>query len=288
MRSVGVIGLGLIGGSLAKAAAGAGFSVYGKDADEEVTKRALSDGVLDGRLEDHYEETGILLVALYPTDVVDIILETAPKLSKGCIIVDCTGVKKIICDPLSAKLDGMGLRFIGGHPMAGKEVSGYENACADLFCGASMILCTDAHTDSDALSEACGFFPKLGFAQVKVTNAKEHDRVIAYTSQLAHVVSSSYIKSTSLEQRYGFSAGSFKDMTRVAKLNEEMWADLFLANDMSLVEEIDELVNHLMEYGNAIAKGDRMELVALLRDGRIRKEKDMQTEEELGKGQTGP
>ena len=252
--------------------------IYGRDASETVVRSAIDEGVLDGRLEGNYDRIDLLLVALYPLDVVDMILETAPKLSKGCIVIDCTGVKKIICDALSEKLSETGIRFIGGHPMAGREVSGYENSLKDLYNGASMILCRDEYTDEDALNEACDFFPRLGFSRVKITTAEEHDRVIAYTSQLAHVVSSSYIKSPTCEKRYGFSAGSFKDMTRVAKLNEEMWADLFLANDTALVIEIDEIVARLMEFGNAIAKRDRDMIVSLLRDGRIRKEKDSERE----------
>lgn len=258
-----------------------GCAVFGYDANADVVGAAIADGVLDGKLCEHYEDVDMLLVALYPLDVVDIISEAATKLKKGCIVVDCTGVKKIICDGLSEKLAGLGLRFIGGHPMAGKEVAGWANACADLFDGASMILCRDEFTDRAALDEARVFFPKLGFAQVVETTAAEHDAVIAYTSQLAHVVSSAYIKSPTLEKRYGFSAGSFKDMTRVAKLNEEMWADLFLANKDALSSEIAEISRHLAEYGDALASGDRDRLVELLRDGRIRKEDDTAKEQSI-------
>ena len=251
-----------------------GCAVYAYDADPETVRKAMDSGALSGLLEDHYEDIDLLIVALYPADVVDIILQTAPRLPKGCIVVDCTGVKVSVCTQLSEKLAGAGIRFIGGHPMAGKEVAGFDNADADLFAGASMILCRDEHTDEKALRQACDFFPKLGFGQVKLTTPEEHDRVIAYTSQLAHVVSGAYIKSRTLDRRYGFSAGSFKDMTRVAKLNEQMWADLFLANSEPLVSEIDELVMHLMEYAHAIDSGDRARLVELLRNGRIRKEED--------------
>ncbi len=279
MKSVGVIGLGLIGGSMAKAVSRTGCIVYGKDSSPAAVEAAINDGVLSGKLEEHYDEIDMLIVALYPLDVVDIISETAPKLKKGCIVVDCTGVKQIICKGLSEKLARMGLFFIGGHPMAGKEVSGYANAEAELFDGASMILCRDDFTDEAALKKASDFFMTLGFSQVKLTTPEEHDRVIAYTSQLAHVVSSSYIKSPTLDMRYGFSAGSFKDMTRVALLNENMWADLFLANSDALVAEIKELSGHLDEIARAIENEDRDALVDLLARGRIRKEKDTAAEE---------
>lgn len=283
MRSVGIIGLGLIGGSMAKAIASNTYSIiYGLDRDDEVTNRAIEEGVLAARLEDHYGDIDILIVSLYPNDVVDTILKTAPKLRKGCIVIDCTGVKQTVCSRLSEKLAGMDIRFIGGHPMAGKEVAGYGNSCDDLFAGASMILCTDEHTDAKAVDEASDFFKRIGFAQIKITTSEEHDRVIAYTSQLAHIVSSAYIKSPTLEKRYGFSAGSFKDMTRVARLNEQMWADLFLENDNAIVSEIDEIVGHLMEFAGAIERKDREKLVALLRDGRIRKENDERNETDKG------
>ena len=254
--------------------------VYGTDASAEVVASAIADGTLSGKLEDHYKDIDILLVALYPNDVVDIILKTAPKLKKGCIVIDCTGVKGVICSKLSDKLTEAGLRFIGGHPMAGREVAGYKNSSEDLFDGAYMILCKDGNTDEEALTQSCDLFKRLGFKDVRITTAEEHDRVIAYTSQLAHIVSSSYIKSSTLGKRYGFSAGSFKDMTRVAKLNENMWADLFLANDDAIVSEIDALISHLMEFENAIEKRDRDRLVGLLRDGRIRKENDEKKESE--------
>ena len=275
VNAVGIIGLGLIGGSMARAVSSrTNCKVFGSDASESVVEQAISDGTLCGRLEGNYDSVDMLIVALYPTDVVDIILETSKTLKKGCIVIDCTGVKRSVCSRLSTVLNETGIRFIGGHPMAGREVAGYENSLTDLFDGASMILCTDENTDPEALDEACGFFPKLGFSQVKVTTAAEHDAVIAYTSQLAHIVSSAYIKSPTLEKRYGFSAGSFKDMTRVAKLNEEMWADLFLANEYPVLAEINELCAHLMEYAAAISGKDRDRLVGLLRDGRIRKEDD--------------
>ncbi len=280
MKSVGIIGLGLIGGSMARAIDARTYCrVYGEDLSSEVMEKSLAEGVLSGKLSDHYKDIDILIVAIYPTQVVDIILKTAPKLKEGCIIIDCTGVKKSICVPLSAKLKEMGLRFIGGHPMAGKEVAGYVNSCENLFDNASMILCKDENTDDKALDTASDLFRRIGFSNIKVTDFETHDRIIAYTSQLAHVVSSAYIKSPALPDRYGFSAGSFKDMTRVAKLNEEMWADLFLANETQIVSQIDELVNHLMEFANAIEGRDREKLVSLLRDGRIRKETDEAKEE---------
>ena len=279
VRPVGILGLGLIGGSMAKAvAADPRYEAYGSDADKATVDMAIEEGVLAGKLEDHYEDIDILIVALYPRDVVDIISGIIPKLKEGCVIVDCTGIKSEVCSRLSKSVSNQGRRFVGGHPMAGKEVAGYENSDAELFMNASMILCKDEYTDEEALRELEFFFTDLGFDPITVTTPEKHDRVIAYTSQLAHVVSSAYIQSKTCNDRYGFSAGSFKDMTRVAKLNPEMWADLFLANRQPLVSEIDELLENITKYRDAIRDQDSEELTRLLTAGRIRKIKDEQME----------
>lgn len=280
VKNVGIIGLGLIGGSMAKAISlKTDCRVYGYDTGADIVSSGISNGAIAGGLEGHYQDIDMLIVAVYPNDVVDIISQAAPKLHKGCIVIDCTGVKQVICSALSEKLSDMGLYFIGGHPMAGREVAGFDNSDAGLYEGASMILCRDEYTDGEAFDVACDFFPRLGFGAVRVTDAAEHDAVIAYTSQLAHITSSAYIKSPTLGKRYGFSAGSFKDLTRVAKLNEEMWADLFLANDKALLYEIDSLSEHIREYREALAERDRGRLTELLREGRVRKENDEKCEQ---------
>lgn len=280
MKTVGIIGLGLIGGSMAKAVRKSGeFTVLGTDANENVVKQAIREDVLKDELsKDNIREVDLLIVALYPMDVADVILDYAEYMKKGAIIVDCTGVKGIICEALSQKLSGKGIHFVGGHPMAGKEVSGYSNSEGEMFGNASMILCRDEYTDEEAFQTACAFFKKIGFFRIKETTPQEHDRVIAYTSQMAHVVSNAYIKSPTLDKRYGFSAGSFKDMTRVALLNENMWADLFLANKDALVSEIDIFSEHLKEYRDALEREDRQELVSLLGKGRELKECDEKQE----------
>ncbi len=282
MKTAGVAGLGLIGGSMAKAIrAHTDLRLYGYNRTKSVVENAIGEGTLDGELTaENAKELDILIVALMPDITVSRIREYSEHLKKGCIVVDCTGVKKVITDPLSKELNEKGIRFIGGHPMAGKEVSGYENAEAALFSNASMILCRDEYTDEEAFAEAKAFFHSIGFPRIRETTAEEHDRVIAYTSQMAHVVSNAYIRSSTLPLRYGFSAGSFKDLTRVAKLNEYMWTDLFLANREALLAELDEFMTHMSEYREALARSDAETLVSLLRDGRIRKEDDEAKEED--------
>lgn len=284
MMNVGIIGLGLIGGSMAKATSRTGhYSVFGTDANPDVVKAAISEGTLSAQL--NYENASncdLLIVALYPKDVVSTVKEYSEHLKKGAVVVDCTGVKGNICRELSGYLKAQGIFFVGGHPMAGKEVAGYFNAEASMFSNASMILCRDDNTDEKAFAKMSGFFLDIGFKRIKETTPEEHDKVIAYTSQMAHVVSNAYIKSPTLDNRYGFSAGSFKDLTRVAYLNEYMWTDLFIENKEALLSEIDTFMAHMAEYRDALAAEDKDTLTELLGQGRRLKERDNQKETEMG------
>lgn len=280
MKNIGIIGLGLIGGSMAKSTQNnTSYAVFGTDENEAIIKLGLNEEVLSAELsKNNAKYLDFLMVALYPLDVARVIREYVPYLKKGCIVVDCTGVKQIINSELSKELNEQEIYFIGGHPMAGKEVSGYSNSDDVLFNKASMLLCRDEYTNEEAFETAKAFFKEIGFLKVVGTTPKEHDQIIAYTSQMAHVVSSSYVKSTTLEKRLGFSAGSFKDLTRVAKLNEYVWADLFLANKEELLSEIDQFMAHMEEYREAISKEDKKMLIQLLADGRELKEADEERE----------
>lgn len=280
MSKVGIIGLGLIGGSMAKTISSETDDIiFGSDINSEVVDKAIAEGVISDYLTDvNAMLVDILIVALYPDLVVSEIEKIAPSLKKGTVIVDCTGIKTDICSRLSKPLLDKGLFFVGGHPMAGKEVSGYDNADNLMYKRASMILVRDEYTDEKAFEFARSFFLKAGFKSIKESTPEEHDSVIAYTSQMAHVLSSSYIKSPTLDKRYGFSAGSFKDMTRVARLNENMWTDLFLANRESLVHELDTFMENVRAYRNAIDAGDADTLRVLLKEGRELKEEDEQKE----------
>lgn len=270
MKNIGFIGLGLIGGSLAKATRkNTSYAIYGADNCKSVIDRALEENIIDYELcDDNAGNLDFLIVTLYPSDVDDVITRMAGFLKPGCIVVDSTGVKECVCNALSRKLNEKNIFFVGGHPMAGKEVSGYANSEAGLFCNASMILCRDDYTNEEALDKARDFYKEIGFNKVVVTTPKIHDEIIAYTSQMAHVVSSAYIKSPTLSKRQGFSAGSYQDMTRVARLNENVWADLFLANEEALLKEIDIFIENMQKYRNALALRDRETLVSLLAKGR--------------------
>lgn len=283
--NIGIPGLGLIGGSMAKAIKRyTEHTVLGFDQDETVMEAALSDGSIDGRLT--AEKLGscqILLPALYPAATVQYVKEMLPFLPEDLLIVDLCGVKAAVMDPIGQLSLPKGAVYIGGHPMAGKEKSGFRYAEANLFQGASMILVPQKQAvksgDPDyealydrALRYAGDFFLSLGFARITRTTKEEHDRIIAYTSQLAHVVSSAYMKSPTALLHSGFSAGSYKDLTRVARLNEEMWTELFLDNRTALLTELDAMIESLCAYRKAIRAGDKEGLKAQLREGRERKE----------------
>ncbi len=273
---IGIIGLGLIGGSMAKTIkVRTDHTVLGRDKSPQVVQRARLIGAIDGELDDEaLPACDMVLLALYPEAIVETLEALAPRFGRQCVVIDCGGIKTEICRRGRALAKRHGWSFIGGHPMAGIEKSGFAAARQTLFAKASMILAPDPrHVDLDLLARVKRFFLDLGFGSIKITTPEEHDRVIAYTSQLAHVLSSAYIKSPTALDHVGFSAGSFRDMTRVATLVPEMWAQLFLQNKGPLLQEIDGLVAHLQAYRDALAAEDRVRLETLLAEGRDMKER---------------
>lgn len=274
---IGICGLGLIGGSLAKSYAEArrqdgDFTVYGYDRDE-ATQAAALDGVLDGTLDDSVlPECDLLLIALHPDAAEAYMSHVAPLVKKEAIVIDLCGTKSKICAIGFALAEQYGYTYVGGHPMAGTQYSGFDHARANLFHGAPMVIVPPEVYDDELLPHLRGLLSPAGFGRFSVTTADYHDRQIAFTSQLAHVVSNAYVKSPTAKSHKGFSAGSYKDLTRVAWLNENMWTELFLENRDPLLFEIDTIIASLGEYRDAIAENDAERLRSLLRDGRIAKE----------------
>ncbi|MBR2635458.1 MAG: prephenate dehydrogenase/arogenate dehydrogenase family protein [Oscillospiraceae bacterium] len=271
---IGIVGLGLIGGSLAKAVkAKTAHTVLAFDKNEEVLSKALSDKAVDAVLDENtLSSCQIVLVALYPQAAVDYIRTHQDHFAKDGIVVDCCGVKEVVCTPCAEAAAQAGFTFIGGHPMAGIEKAGFDHSFPTLFEGASMVLTPEEGTDQKAVrtvSDLCG---ELGFGRIQISTPKEHDRMIALTSQLAHVLSSAYVKSPAALSHAGFSAGSFKDMTRVAWLNENMWTELFFDNKAALLDEIDGLIDRLQAYSDALRRNDKAWMHSLLKEGRERKE----------------
>ena len=273
--TVGIVGLGLIGASLAKALkAYTTHTVRGFDADFATTQYARLSGIIDNDLPfDTLKKCDYVLLAAYPQANNDYLTKAAPHIASQTVVIDCGGIKREACGIGFAIAKRYGFTFIGGHPMAGLHRSGIKYATAELYQNASMILTPPNTEDIVLLERVSTFIKSMGFGSVTVTTPAEHDRIIAFTSQLAHVVSNAYVKSPTAEVHRGFSAGSYQDLTRVARLNESMWSELFLANRDNLVYEIDTIMETLAEYRKAIAENNREELQALLRDGSQRKER---------------
>ena len=212
------------------------------------------------------------MVGMFPSSAIVYLKNIIPKLKKGTMLIDLVGVKTSLIDELDDLCVEYGVNFIGGHPMAGKAIAGYTNSTPELYNDASMILVPTKSTVEKTIPMAKEFFLKLGFGRVIVCTKETHDSMIAYTSQLAHVVSSAFIKSPNAKNHKGYSAGSYKDMTRIACLNENVWTELFLYNSNALVEEIDILVKNMMNIRNSIAQKDEDALKTLLKQGRLLKE----------------
>jgi len=273
--NIAVIGLGLIGGSMAKTIKKfmPQHTILGIDSDPQVMFKAQLLSAIDAELTpQRLSICDLVFVATWPSAAVSYVEENAAYFRKGATVIDLCGVKRAVCEPLFEVAQKHGFLFVGGHPMAGIEYSGFDHATSALFQNASMILTPPPGTTIQVLAEFKHFFRELGFARVVMTTPENHDHVISYTSQLAHVVSSAYVKSPEAMQHHGFSAGSFKDMTRVARLNPKMWTELFMLNRDPLMNELDALIAHLNEYRDALMKADDEKLCSLLQEGAERKE----------------
>ena len=269
----GIVGLGLIGGSLARSIQfHSSNTVLGADINETALQAKLVNAI-DGELtEENLGDCDVVLAALYPQAAVDWITAHVDSFKPGSLVLDCCGVKRFVCEKLFPAFQGKSAVFFGGHPMAGRERSGFSYAQDDLFENASMILCPAPGTDVETVRRAKEIFLTIGFGRVRFSTPQEHDEMIAFTSQLAHVVSSAYVKTPLAPRHRGFSAGSFQDMTRVARLNETMWTELFLENDDLLLAQTQHLIDSLTAYRDALRDRDADRLKALLREGREIKE----------------
>ncbi len=272
--NIGIAGLGLIGGSLAKAYKSIpGHTVYGHDTDKSVIGIAQIAGAIDGPLD--HEAIGkldVILIAVYPKAAVDYLSEIAPCISKEALVIDCCGVKRSVCANCFEIAKQYGFTFVGGHPMAGTHNSGFKYSKAALFKGATMILVPPSYDDIMLYDRIEKALAPVGFGKLTITTAEKHDEMIAFTSQMAHIISNAFIKSPTSRGHKGYSAGSYKDLTRVARLNPDMWAELFLENRDMLIKELDFFIDSIVQYRDALMDNDRQMMRSLLDEGRAIKE----------------
>ena len=271
--TVGIVGLGLIGGSMARAYAKAGHRVLAYNRSRSTLEFArLSGAVSEELTRDDAKDCDLLILSLYPEACVDYLRDMGPYLSKNCLVLDCGGVKREVCAGCFPLAERYGFTFVGGHPMAGTHFSGFKYSRSNLFQGAPMVIVPPVFDDMALLERVKEALAPCGFGSFSVTTAEEHDEMIAFTSQMPHIISNAFIKSPTAGSHKGFSAGSYKDLTRVAWLNPEMWAELFLENRDNLITELDVLVEALQKYRDALDTRDREELTRLLDEGKKRKE----------------
>ena len=276
---IGIVGLGLIGGSLARAYRvyavenSQDIQIFAQNRSRSILDFAIMSGVVDAPLDERtIPECDIIFIGLYPEATIEYMEKNAHLFSKNTIVMDLCGTKAKVCERGFALAKEYGFTFVGGHPMAGTQFSGYKNSKADMFCGAPMVIVPPNFNDIELISRVKELLLPAGFGRFSYVDAEKHDKLIAFTSQLAHVVSNAYVKSPTAREHKGFSAGSYRDMTRVAWLNEQMWCELFFENRGPLIFELDTIINSLEEYKDALIDGDKEKMLRLLRDGRIAKE----------------
>ena len=270
---VGILGLGLIGGSMARAYALEGHTVYAAQRNEQMLQFAMMTGAVHGKLdEETIPQCDLILLAIYPGGCVQWLKDNACLVRKDALVMDAAGIKREICESCFPLAEEYGFTFVGGHPMAGSQFSGFKYSRATLFKGQPMVLVPPRFDDIDLLERCKKALAPLGFGRFSVTTADDHDRMIAFTSQMPHILSNAFIKSPTAGSHKGFSAGSYKDMTRVAWLNAPMWAELCMENKDHVLYELNYYLESLTAYRDALESGDMDTLTALLEEGKRRKE----------------
>ena len=271
--NVGILGLGLIGGSLARAYSKSGHTVYACDTDIKIFEFAKLAGAVHGELTTSaIHNCNLILLSVYSSASAAWLEDNGVHIAPETLVIDCCGIKKEVCDRCFPVAEKYGFTFVGGHPMAGSHYSGFKYSRSNLFQGAPMVLVPPRYDDPLLLQRVKDALSPCGFKNYSITTAEAHDKLIAFTSQMPHILSNAFIKSPTALSHNGFSAGSYKDLTRVAWLNPQMWAELFLANRENVLQELDYYLVSLQRYRDAISNNNEGALIALLDEGRKRKE----------------
>ena len=270
---VGVVGLGLIGGSMARAYKKAGHTVYAADKDENILMFSQVSEVVTAPLDKTtLPQCDLILICIMPEGTIKYMEENSQYINKSAFVIDCCGTKVNVCKKGFELASKYGYTFIGGHPMAGTHFSGFKNSRSDMFKGAPMVLVPPCFDNPELIEQVENLLKPAGFGSFSVTTAQNHDKLIGFTSQMPHIISNAFIKSPTALSHKGFSAGSYKDLTRVAWLNAPMWTELFMENKENVLDELEILIESLSAYKNAIEENDTNKLCALLEEGKLRKE----------------
>ena len=271
---IAVAGLGIIGGSYCKALkAHTRHYVIGINRTPAVAQQALAQGAIDEiGTPEALEKADMIFLCMYPQACVDFLRENGKFIRKDAIVTDAAGIKRALCPQLKALADEFGFTYIGSHPMAGKEKTGFSVSDETLFMGASLLI-TPCGAPHEAVNMLSKLALEIGFGTIKITTPEEHDRMIAFTSQLPHVLACAYVLSPSCPNHNGFSAGSYRDVSRVANINAKLWTELFLENREPLVAELEVLNQNLTSIFQAIKNEDKETLYALLEQGHQVKQK---------------
>lgn len=255
-----IIGLGVIGGGYAKALTDAGYTVNCITKEEKDIEYALSRGMIErGTTEldrDMIAEAELVIFALYPTTFIEWIKENQGLFSPGTLITDVTGVKCSVVEPVQAILRP-DLEFISAHPMAGRERSGVEYADPSVFRGANYIV-TPTERNTPHAIEICKELGRvLGFAKISELTPEAHDEMIAFLSQLTHVIAVTLMTCNNAPNMEKYTGDSFRDLTRIAKINDAMWSELFLTNKEALLAQMDMFIDEFVRFRTMLASGDR-------------------------------
>lgn len=271
-----VVGMGLIGGSMCKALKKYTYhTVTGCDRNSDIENAALREVAIDSVFDGSFSGFDLIVIALFPEAAENFFAENAAKMDKNTLVTDVCGIKGEFSSRMKKIAEENRVRYIGIHPMAGKEFGGYYNSTSELFIKANFIVAPFEDADRNGVELLKSLAKELGAGKIVETTPENHDKMIAYTSQLAHIVSSAYVKSPELGLECGFSGGSFQDMTRIATMNEKMWTDLFMQNRENLQFELDILIENLNKYSDALRRGDSETMCSLIAEGRELKEDNL-------------
>lgn len=268
VKNVLIIGLGLLGGSYAKSLTKKGFDVRAITLNQDDIDYAVSQGFISGGStsvdEKLIADAQLIVFSLYPHTFLEWVEQYGDLIKSGTVVTDVTGVKGCIVEKVQDMLPS-GVEFIAAHPMAGREVCGVRNADDSIFHSANYIVVPTNRNTPDGIRLCCDLGRTLGFADISSLNVKQHDEMIAFLSQLAHVIAVSLMCANGDPNLVRYTGNSFRDLTRIANINDEMWSELFLANREALLKEMDSYRDAFNRLYDTVKNNDRETMREMMR-----------------------